>query len=322
MRALEHKHQGWKQRDIATALGVTEGAVSQWLAAARAGGPAALRSRPVPGAPARLTATQRDLLPELLWHCAESYGFRGEVWTCTRVAHVISSQFGVAYSKSQVSRLLAALNWTPQLPIERAIQRDAAAIAHWRVAVWPALHAQAQQERRALVFVDEAGFYLLAGVVKTYAPSGQTPVLAAWQTRDHLSVMGGLTPTGQIYMLVREEALTGLETIVFLQHLLRHAGERLLVIWDGSPIHWRAEVQDFVSSLGGQRIVLERLPGYAPDLNPWDAGAWQHLKHVELGNVGRLNLAALHLELDLAIGRVRQKPELIQSFFHAAGLVL
>jgi transposase len=123
-------------------------------------------------------------------------------------------------------------------------------------------------------------------------------------------------------MLVREEALTGLETLVFLQHLLRHAGERLLVIWDGSPIHWRAEVQDFVSSLGGPRIVLERLPGYAPDLNPWDAGAWQHLKHVELGNVGRLNLAALHLELDLAIGRVRQKPELIQSFFHAAGLAL
>jgi transposase len=232
MRALELKQQGWKQRDIATALGVTAGAVSQWLAAARAGGPAALRSRPVPGAPARLTATQRDLLPELLWHGAEAYGFRGAVWTCTRVAHVISRQFGVTYSKSQVSRLLAALNWTPQLPIERAIQRDEAAIAHWRVAVWPALHAQAQQERRALVFVDEAGFYLLAGVVKTYAPSGQTPVLAAWQTRDHLSVMGGLTPTGQIYMLVREEALTGLETLVFLQHLLRHAGERLLVIWD------------------------------------------------------------------------------------------
>jgi transposase len=322
MQALDLKQQGWKQRDIATALGVTEGAVSQWLAAARASGPAALRARRVPGAPARLTATQRNLLPELLWHGAEAYGFRGDVWTCTRVAHVIRSTFGVTYSKSQVSRLLAALNWTPQLPIERALQRDEAAIAHWRSTVWPALHTRAQQEQRTLVFVDEAGFYLLAGTVRTYAPKGQTPVLATRQSRDHLSVMGGLTPAGAVYMLVREEALTGAETIMFLQHLLRHAGARLLVIWDGSPIHWRAEVQDFVAGLDGQPIVLEPLPGYAPDLNPWDAGGWQHLKHGELGNVGRLNLAALHRELDLAIGRLRQKPELIQSFFHAAGLAL
>ena len=46
-----------------------------------------------------------------------------------------------------------------------------------------------------MVFVDESGFYLLPGVVKTYGRKGQTPVVEEWQTRDHLSVMGGLTTT-------------------------------------------------------------------------------------------------------------------------------
>ena len=67
-------------------------------------------------------------------------------------------------------------------------------------------------------------------MVKTYAPEGQTPVLREKQTRDHLSVMGGMTPEGQVYTLVRQESLNGLHCIEFLLHLLRVAGERLLVI--------------------------------------------------------------------------------------------
>jgi transposase len=167
LQALHLKQAGWKQRDIAAALAVTEGAVSQWLAAAARGGEDALRARPAPGAPPRLTAAQRNRLPDFLWHGPEAYGFRGHAWTCARVAQVISEEFGVTYSKSQVSRLLRALHWSPQLPIRRALQRDEAAIEQWRSTVWPALRDQAQREARTLVFVDEAGFYLLPGVVKT-----------------------------------------------------------------------------------------------------------------------------------------------------------
>jgi hypothetical protein len=65
-----------------------------------------------------------------------------------------------------------------------------------------------------------------------------------------------------------------------------------------------------------------RIFGYAPDLNPWDTGGWDHLKHVELRNVTCLDLDELHLELHLAIGRLRQKPHLARLFFKAAGLVL
>jgi transposase len=319
LRALQLKEQGWQQRDIAEALGVTEDTVGRWIARARCGGLEALRAHPGPGRSPRLSPFQRRLIPEFLWHGPEAYGFRGAVWTCARVAKVIEQEFGVSYHKGHVARLLKELNWTPQIPIRRATQRDEAAIEHWRGEVWPELLKRSRRERRVLVFVDESGFYLLPGVVKTYAPEGRTPALRAKLTRDHLSVRGGMAPSGKIYTLVRQESLNGRHTVEFLIHLGHVAGDRLLVIWDGSPIHRRAEVNESVAETRG-KVWLEALPGYAPDLNPWDEGGWNHLKHVEMRNLVCRDLEELHEQLHLAVGRVRQKPHLVRAFFEQAGL--
>jgi transposase len=321
MRAVQLKQQGWYQRDIADALGVCEVSVSHWLTRVRDGGLAALRTRPAAGHPPKLSADQKRRIPEFLWHGPEAYGFRGQVWTCARIARVLAEEFGVSYHKDHVSRLLGELHWTPQVPITRASQRDEEAIQRWRDEVWPELRQQAQRERRTLVFVDEAGFYLVPGVVKTYAPEGRTPVITATLTRDHLSVMGGMTPSGNVYTLARQESLNGLHSVEFLRHLLRVAGRRLLVIWDGSPIHRRTEVKAFVGQTRG-KIRVEPLPGYAPDLNPWDEGGWQHLKHAEMRNLMCLDLEELHQQFHLALGRLRQKPHLVRSFFAQAGLKL
>lgn len=303
--------------DIATALDVSPVTVCKWLSIAERDGVEALRSRTCHGRPAKLTPAQLWQIPEFLWHGAEAYGFRGEVWTCGRIAQVLREEFGVVYHPGHVSRLMKQLSWTPQLPITRAIQRDEHAIQEWREKVWPMLRKQARRERRTLVFTDESGFYLLPGVVRTYAPSGLTPVLHEFQTRDHLSIAGALTEgSHRVYTMVRQQALNGSHMIDFLKHLLHVAGSRLLVIWDGSPIHRRQSVQDFVTESRG-KIRLERLPAYAPDLNPVE-GLWQHLKHVELRNVPTRDLEELHLEYHLAIGRIRNKHHLIQAFFHGA----
>ena len=81
----------------------------------------------------------------------------------------------------------------------------------------------------------------------------------------------------------------------------------------------RAEVKEFVADTRG-KVWLEALPGYAPDLNPWDEGGWHHLKNVEMRNLVCLDLEELHQEFHLAIGRLRQKPHLVHSFFARAGL--
>jgi transposase len=138
LQAWHLKQQGWPQRQIAAALGVSEGAVSQWMARARDVGPEALRRRPPPGAPRRLSPEQLARLPELLHRGPPAYGFRGDLGTRRRVAAIIRLEFGVSYHPRHVGRLLAVIRWSPQQPVRRARQRDEAAIAQGRDDTWPA----------------------------------------------------------------------------------------------------------------------------------------------------------------------------------------
>jgi transposase len=139
LRAYELKQQGWKQTQIADALGVTEGAVSQWMRRAREEGVEGLRHKPPPGATPRLSKDERARLPELLAQGAQAHGFRGDVWTCERVAIVIRKEFGVGYHPAHVSRLLKALRQSLQKPQRRANQRDEEAIERWKEERWPSI---------------------------------------------------------------------------------------------------------------------------------------------------------------------------------------
>src|SRR5947209_18312495 len=88
------KEQGWKQKDSATAVGVSEGAVSQWLKRGREAGVEALNAHAPKGMTPPLTAEQKAQIPQLLAKGAPDYGFRGDVWTASRVAEVIERTVG------------------------------------------------------------------------------------------------------------------------------------------------------------------------------------------------------------------------------------
>lgn len=136
LQAWELSQKGWKQNKIAEALGVTEGAISQWVKKARTEGVAALYQRKGGGPKPRLTTDQIAQLPELLNLGAEAYGFLGDVWTQARVRVVIKQEFGVSFSLSHIGRLLKRIGWTRQKPIARATQRDEPAIEQWRTDKW------------------------------------------------------------------------------------------------------------------------------------------------------------------------------------------
>jgi len=146
-RAWELKEQGWQQKDIAVALGVSKGAVSQWIKRGRQGGVEALRAHPPTGVKPKLTAEQKAQIPALLAKGAECYGFRGDVWTASRVAKVIERTFGVSYHRDHVSRLLREAGWSRQQPIERASQRNEEAIKQWVEQRWPQIKKKPSRTR-------------------------------------------------------------------------------------------------------------------------------------------------------------------------------
>lgn len=169
------------------------------------------------------------------------------------------------------------------------------------------------------MFVDEAGFYLLPMAVATWAPVGQTPVLRVPLTRDHLSAISGITPDGRLFLQVRRTAYDAQAVVAFLRVLLRKISGKVLIIWDGSPIHRAQPIKDFLKRGAARRLWLEQLPGYAPDLNP-DEGIWNYLKRVELANLCAPNLDSLLADLIRARERLRHKRPIIRSCFSLAGL--
>lgn len=147
------------------------------------------------------------------------------------------------------------------------------------------------------------------------------PILRTRFSRDHLSVISGITLTEQLYLEVQDHAYTAESVVIFLHHLLDQITGHVTVIWDGAPIHRSRVINQFLAEGAAKRLHLERLPGYAPDLNP-DEGVWNYLKRVELANVCCHDLADLTAQVQQATQQVRAKPELLRACSRQCGYLV
>lgn len=159
----------------------------------------------------------------------------------------------------------------------------------------------------------------MPAVVRTYARVVRTPVLRERLTREHLSAMSAVTLEGKLLMIEQDRTFKGPDVVRTLEHALRQIPGKLLITWDGSPIHRAKVVKEFLADGAAARVQLEQLPGYAPELNP-DEGIWKHLKYVELKNVCCRSLSELRVELRKAKERLRHKKHVILGCIRQPGL--
>ena len=136
-RALELLGRGLWPGEVAERVGVDRRSVRRWKAAYRDKGPEALKAKPAPGRPPKLTLNEKQELQELLLEGAQVAGFDTDLWTCPRVAKLIRKHFRVSYHVDHVCRLLRSLGWSPQRPQRRALERDEARIRGWIKEKWP-----------------------------------------------------------------------------------------------------------------------------------------------------------------------------------------
>ncbi len=122
-------------------------------------------------------------------------------------------------------------------------------------------------------------------------------------------------------MQVRRASYDAVAVVAFLRVVLRKICGKILLIWDGLPIHRAQEIEDFLKRGAAKRLQLEQFPGYAPDLNS-DEGIWNYLKRVELGNVCCTDLDELSTQFIGARERLRHKREIIKSCSRQRGYSL
>lgn len=136
-RALALWDTGLSLNEVGRRIHCAPSSVLRWLRVRRRGGPDALRVRFSPGRPLKLGETQRRGLVKLLLQGPRARGYRTQLWTTARIAEVIRREFGVDYHRDHVGRLMHSLNWSPQIPETRAVERDEQAIERWKRKTWP-----------------------------------------------------------------------------------------------------------------------------------------------------------------------------------------
>lgn len=145
--AVRRVLDGWKQKDVAAFLGVTERAVSRWMTAYRAGGDDALRAKPTPGRPRKLSRRQEQAALAWLAKSPQAFGYKTELWTTRRLAEVIEKRFGVRFNSNYLAEWLTRRDHSPQKPERQSVERDDPAIARWAAEDWPrALKKHARTE--------------------------------------------------------------------------------------------------------------------------------------------------------------------------------
>ncbi len=177
----------------------------------------------------------------------------------------------------------------------------------------------AVKQGRTIVFVDESGLSERPTRTRTWAPKGPTPVLQYHFNWHQLSVMAGIT-WRRFYFRLFPGSVKAPEVMKFLKALYRQMRRPLLNIWDGLPAHRSCLVREYIESKNGA-IQLERLPAYAPELNPVEY-IWAYAKQHEVAHLCPDDFAEL---TDVARSRLRsmqRQPALVEAFWKQAELSL
>ena len=192
------------------------------------------------------------------------YGLDFGLWTRAIVVTLIERKFGVRLGVTAVGALLAKLGLTPQKPLQRAYQRDGAAIERWQRETYPGIAQQAKQEDADISFWDESRFRADTVHGKTWGLRGQTPVVHRPGHRQSVSAASAVNCVGPSGSVSIEVHSTQTCSSKLLKKMMHKRSKPVHLVLDGLPAHKRACVNDYVQSTAG-KLTLHFLPGYAPN---------------------------------------------------------
>ena len=314
--AVARVREGERPSVVIASYGFHRCTIYRWLQTVRRRGQGlrALVARPSTGRPRTLTAGQeRQVFRWINGKNPMQYGFDFGLWTRQIVRDLITQRFGVRLSLASVGAVLVRQGLTPQKPLQRAYQRDPAAITRWQHETYPAIVRRAKREQAEIYFWDESGFRADAVRGRTWGAKGQTPVVSVPGQRQSVSAASAISAKGAFWFATYAGGFTGERFVTLLRRMLRGRRKPLHLILDGLPAHKTKVVTQYVAERNGT-LTLHFLPGYAPDLNP-DELVWSYAKRTGTARRPLQKGETLEARVTQQLTEIRRRPALLRSFF-------
>ena len=313
IRAVRRVIDGESPELVVKALGMNPRTIYKWLEKYHHGGEDALKAKPVPGRPPKLSASQmRWISKTIRGKNPQQMCFEFAPWTVAMVRELIKERFDVKLSEVSVGRVLKTLGFSPQRPLHRAWQQNPQMVQDWLETEFPKIREEARKCRAQIYFGDESSIRSDYHSGTTWAPKGETPIVKATGRRFSLNMISAVSPTGYLRFMVVDGKVGAKKFCEFLKRLVSKARKKIFLILDQHPIHKAKCVKKLVEQLKG-KLTIYFLPPYSPELNP-DELVWGYVK----GRIGRRTIQNKEELSSKIIGTLRslqKRPSIVQTFF-------
>jgi transposase len=301
--------------ELARTLGFSRAAVFSWAQQYRDGGVEALRAKPIPGRPKKLSEQQADRIYTILCtHSPDQLEFDFQLWTRWMVRDLIQRLFQISITEQAVGRMLRRWGMSPQRPVRQATQRDEEKVLRWKTEQFPKIRAAARRAGATLYFGDEASVRMDHHSGTTWAPVGETPVVRSSGDRKSVQMLSAVSAQGKLhFMLQNGGSVDSRVFIEFCRKLLKDDGGKVFLIVDGVKYHDSKAVREFVTSMDG-KIRIFYLPPYSPDTNP-DEWVWNNVKTTQVGRKMITSVSDLYSNVLGALRRLQESPGIVRGFF-------
>jgi transposase len=264
------------------------------------------------GRPAKLTATQKEELAQLIEAGPQAAGFSAACWRAPLIQQMIHDRFGISYGVFYLAQLLKNLGFSWQKAAFVSAHLDAEKRREWCRYPSPKAVRLARQQKALLLFGDEASFPQWGTLSSTWARKGQPPQVPTSGVRKGYKVFGLIDYfTGRFFYQGQDGRLDTAAYVAFLTGVLAQTTQPLVLIQDGARYHTSKAAQAFFAQ-HSERLTVFQLPSYSPDYNPIEK-VWKQVKQEETHLHYFPTFTALTEKVEQALLKFAHAPQAILS---------